>query len=413
MERRIEHTAVSGSITPPCSKSYAQRAFAAALLTEGDSVISNLELCDDTLSAMRVIADLGANVVCNDPSTYTITGGINPRTDTIHIGESGLSTRLFTPIAALCDRPITIKGSGSMLSRPIGMMIEPLENLGVQVESDGFLPLTVCGPMHGGESDVDGYVSSQFLTGLLMSLPVCRHDTVLHINHLQSIPYINMTIDTASRFGIRITHNDYRDFYIEGGQSYCPTDMRIEGDWSAAAFMLVAGAVAGNITLTDMNPLSLQADVAIIRALERAGAGIVTSATEVSVCSRPLHSFEFDATNCPDLFPILAVLAANCTGTTCLTGVKRLIHKESNRAQAISTEFAKLGIQIHIDDDRMFVTGGPIHSGEVESWNDHRIAMAAAIAALTCDSAVTIHQAEAVSKSYPSFWNDLNSIVVK
>ena len=403
---------VEGSLSTPCSKSYAQRAFAAALLAEGRSTIRGLELCDDTRSAIEAITALGAKVEWVDEHTCTIDGGLSPQSDTINTGESGLSTRLFTPIAALSDKTIRIEGRGSMLRRPIGMMIAPLQELGVEVECDGFLPITVKGPLRGGETDVDGFVSSQFLTGLLMALPLAEEETVLHINKLNSRPYIAMTIDAVEKFGVRIEHNDYKEFYIPAGQKYEPADYYIEGDWSSASFMLVAAAIAGKVRVKNMSPLSLQADVTIIDVLEDAGAEIITSPTDIIVERNELRAFEFDATNSPDLFPILTILASKCEGTSKIIGVGRLLHKESNRAEAIVEEFSKLGIKMSIDDeeDALYVEGGEIIGGTVSSRGDHRIAMSAAVAGLCSREGVTIEDAEAVAKSYPTFWEDLKSL---
>ena len=403
---------VEGSLSTPCSKSYAQRAFAAALLAEGRSTIRGLELCDDTRSAIEAITALGAKVEWVDEHTCTIDGGLSPQSDTINTGESGLSTRLFTPIAALSDKTIRIEGRGSMLRRPIGMMIAPLQELGVEVECDGFLPITVKGPLRGGETDVDGFVSSQFLTGLLMALPLAEEETVLHINKLNSRPYIAMTIDAVEKFGVRIEHNDYKEFYIPAGQKYEPADYYIEGDWSSASFMLVAAAIAGKVRVKNMSPLSLQADVTIIDVLEDAGAEIITSPTDITVERNELRAFEFDATNSPDLFPILTILASQCEGTSKIIGVGRLLHKESNRAEAIVEEFSKLGIKMSIDDeeDALYVEGGEIIGGTVSSRGDHRIAMSAAVAGLCSRKGVTIEDAEAVAKSYPTFWEDLKSL---
>ncbi len=403
---------VEGSLSTPCSKSYAQRAFAAALLAEGRSTIRGLELCDDTRSAIEAITALGAKVEWVDEHTCTIDGGLSPQSDTINTGESGLSTRLFTPIAALSDKTIRIEGRGSMLRRPIGMMIAPLQELGVEVDCDGFLPITVKGPLRGGETDVDGFVSSQFLTGLLMALPLAEEETILHINKLNSRPYIAMTIDAVEKFGVRIEHNDYKEFYIPAGQKYEPADYYIEGDWSSASFMLVAAAIAGKVRVKNMSPLSLQADVTIIDVLEDAGAEIITSPTDIIVERNELRAFEFDATNSPDLFPILTILASQCQGTSKIIGVGRLLHKESNRAEAIVEEFSKLGIKMSIDDeeDALYVEGSEIAGGTISSRGDHRIAMSAAVAGLCSRKGVTIEGAEAVAKSYPTFWEDLKSI---
>ena len=411
MEKTIHPSQVSGEVRPPCSKSYAQRALAAALLSDGETTLSNIELCDDTRYAMNVITGLGASVRQTGPTEYVIRGGLAPITDTINTGESGLATRLFTPIAALCDRRMTITGTGTMLRRPIGMMIDPLRNLGVQVRSNGYLPITVQGPLRGGETDVEAYVSSQFLTGLLMSLPLAEGDTILHVEQPNSLPYLAVTVDLASKFRIRMEHNGFREFFIPGGQHYHPAKLHIEGDWSSAAFMLVAGAIAGEVTAKRMNTLSLQADLAIIQALTKAGAVIITTPDEITVRKRELTGFDFDATQRPDLFPILAVLGANCEGTTHIRGVNRLVYKESNRAEAIVSEYPKLGMDVALEDDVMTVRGGSLSGGTIDSCNDHRIAMAAAIAALAASGPVTITNAQAVTKSYPRFWDDLDSII--
>ena len=411
MEKTIHPSQVSGEVRPPCSKSYAQRALAAALLSDGETTLSNIELCDDTRYAMNVITGLGASVRQTGPTEYVIRGGLAPITDTINTGESGLATRLFTPIAALCDRRMTITGTGTMLRRPIGMMIDPLRNLGVQVRSNGYLPITVQGPLRGGETDVEAYVSSQFLTGLLMSLPLAEGDTILHVEQPNSLPYLAVTVDLASKFRIRMEHNGFREFFIPGGQHYHPAKLHIEGDWSSAAFMLVAGAIAGEVTAKRMNTLSLQADLAIIQALTKAGAVIITTPDEITVRKRELTGFDFDATQRPDLFPILAVLGANCEGTTHIRGVNRLVYKESNRAEAIVSEYTKLGMDVALEDDVTTVRGGSLSGGTIDSCNDHRIAMAAAIAALAASGPVTITNAQAVTKSYPRFWDDLDSII--
>lgn len=412
MKQIISSSAISGSITPPCSKSYAQRALAVALLADGESTIGNLELCDDTRSAIHCIEALGAEVTLIDDSTIRVRGGLAPRTDRLYIGESGLATRLFTPIASLHNQPITINGEGTILYRPISMMIDPLRQLGVEVrDGGGFLPIQVCGPMQGGEVAVDGSISSQFLTGLLLSLPMAQNDTTIYVKNLKSLPYVDMTIDTARRFGVEIAHKDYCEFFIEGNQHYTATDYMIEGDWSGAAPMFVAGAVAGEVTVENISRLSLQADTAIIDALISAGAEVESTDNAITVRHRRLKAFEFDATHCPDLFPALVALAANCEGTSTLYGTERLLHKESNRAATLAEEYAKAGIEVDIDEQNiMRVRGGKIHGCTADSHGDHRIAMSMAIAALTADAPITIEGAECVAKSYPSFFDDLEQL---
>ena len=411
MDKSVPRGRLSGTITPPCSKSYAQRALAAALLAEGETVLRNLDFCDDTLSAIRVIETLGAKVERLDERTVKVAGGLAPQSNVLNVGESGLATRMFTPIASLCNIPITIEGQGTLLYRPMHMMIEPLRKLGVDVrDGGGRLPVEVCGPIKGGEIEVDGSVSSQFLTGLLMALPLAEEDTTIAVENAVSKPYLDMTIDMASKFGVQISHNDYNEFYVEGDQKYEAVDIAIEGDWSAAAMMLVAGAIAGKITLTNISLLSKQADVAICDALVRAGALVTSEPNSITVEERELVAFEFDATQCPDLFPALAALAAAAEGESVIYGTHRLEHKESNRAEAIKHEYAKLGIEVRLEGDAMYIRGGEIHSTECESYNDHRIAMSLAVSALRSDGEILIHNAECVAKSYPDFFEVLESL---
>ena len=414
MKITVHKGSVAGEITAPASKSYAQRAIAAALLAEGETTLTHLDLCNDSRAALDTAQRLGATV-SHDGNTYTIQGGLNPTSTKLNIGESGLAARLFTPIASLCNLPITLSGEGSILRRPIEMMEDPLQTLGVEVVSNGgYLPITVNGPMHGGEVRVDGSLSSQFITGLLMALPLVKEDTVLRVDNLKSRPYVDMTIGLAEQFGVSIEHNDYELFYVPGGQHYKPCSYNIEGDWSGASCLLVAGAIAGNVTILNLNHLSQQADLAIIDAMARAGAEIITTDHSVTVNREPLHAFEFDATHCPDLFPALAALASCCEGTTVLTGTRRLTYKESNRAETIAEVFGHMGIEMDLSQENtMLIKGGPICSALVDSHNDHRIAMAAAVAALRSDGSVIIDGADAVDKSYPEFWHDLETLRCK
>lgn len=404
-----------GEVTPPCSKSYAQRALAAALLASGRTTLRGIELCRDTLSAIATIKALGAEVEIADDNTLYIDGGFKPRCRSLNVGESGLAARLFTPVASLHNEPITIEGEGTLLHRPMAMMVEPLQELGVKVrDGGGRLPIEVCGPMRGGRITVDGSMSSQFVTGLLLSLPLAERDTTIEVVGAVSTPYIDMTLETLERFGVEVMYNegDYSQFYIEGGQSYQPVEYTIESDWSAAATIMVAAAIAGEVTIKNISTLSRQADTAICRALERAGASIIIEENKITVAHRKLEAFEFDATQCPDLFPALVALAAAAEGVSVISGIGRLRGKESDRGEVLSAEYLKLGIDIELDydADQMRVVGGPVTAAEVDSHDDHRIAMSLAITALRTDEKITIRNQECVAKSYPSFFDDLESL---
>lgn len=404
-----------GEVTPPCSKSYAQRALAAALLAKGRTTLRGIELCRDTRSAIEAIEALGAKVEILDDNTLIIDGGLCPATNNLNVGESGLAARLFTPIAALCDTPITIDGEGTLLHRPMAMMIEPLKALGVNVrDGGGRLPIEVCGPINGGEVAVDGSVSSQFITGLLIALPLATNDTTINVHEAVSTPYIDMTLKTLERFGINVMYNegDYTQFYIESGQEYQAIDYTIESDWSAAAAIMVAAAIAGEVTIRNISTLSSQADTAICRALERAGASIIIERDTITIAHRTLEAFEFDATQCPDLFPALTALAAAADGVSSIYGIGRLRGKESDRAEVLREEYGKLGIEIELDydNDVMRIVGGEPTPHDVDSHDDHRIAMSLAITALRMEEPIKIKNRESVAKSYPSFFEDIESL---
>lgn len=422
MERTVRPAKLGGTITPPCSKSYAQRALALALLAEGRTTLHNLDLCDDTRAALAAIGALGARIERLDAATITVEGALQygrhagtpcvlrPAADRIHAGESGLAARLFAPLAALADRPVRIEGEATLLHRPMLPMVGPLRRLGARAEAsgEGVLPVTVCGPLRGGEAEIDGSVSSQFTTGLLLALPVCPEETTLRLRDAVSTPYLDMTIAAADRFGAAIFQRDYAEFYIPGGQRYRAADYAIEGDWSAAAMLLAAGAVAGQVTVSGISRLSKQADTRFCEALVRAGAVVVDEADAVTAVSRPLRAFEFDATDCPDLFPALVVLAAAAEGTSVLRGAARLQYKECNRRDALCEEYGRLGIAIRLaDPDTMVVLGGPARGGRVSGHGDHRIAMSLAATALRAEAPVTVEGAECVAKSYPAFFEEL------
>ncbi|MBR5770568.1 MAG: 3-phosphoshikimate 1-carboxyvinyltransferase [Alistipes sp.] len=404
-----------GEVIPPCSKSYAQRALAAALLASGRTTLRGIELCRDTRSAIEAIRTLGARVEIMDDNTLIIDGGLNPVADCLNVGESGLAARLFTPIAALCDKSMLIEGEGTLRHRPMAMMVEPLRTLGVEVrDGGGRLPIEVHGPIQGGRVVVDGSISSQFITGLLIALPRAKHDTTIEVRDAVSTPYIDMTLETLERFGVEIMHNegDYSEFYIEGNQILKPVDYTIESDWSAAAFIMVAAAIAGEVTVRNISTLSRQADTLVCRALERAGASIIIEEGAITVAHRPLEAFTFDATNSPDLFPALVALAAAAEGVSTIRGIERLRGKESDRGEVLKEEYRKLGIDIELDYDEnvMRVVGGKPHAADVDSHDDHRIAMSLAITALRIEDEVAIRNRECVAKSYPSFFEDLEML---
>ncbi|MBP8959690.1 MAG: 3-phosphoshikimate 1-carboxyvinyltransferase [Bacteroidales bacterium] len=402
---------VKGKIRAPSSKSAAQRYIAGALLADGISVLKVNSMCDDSLAALSVAEALGAEV-SSEEAGIIIKGGFDPVKNEINCGESGLSARMFIPIAALHNEEITITGRGSLLNRPFEMAEKPLAQLGVKIFSkSGFLPVTVKGPLSGGEVTADGSVSSQFITGLLMALPVVGKDSRLIVSNLVSKPYIDITLKILSQFGIEIINDNYTIFSIRGGQKYIPGAFTVEGDWSGASFFLVMGAIGGTVEIEGLDMESVQADRAIIDALLLAGASVETKSGKVTVSKSDLRNFEFDITNCPDIAPPLAVLASACRGKSVIRGAARLLAKESNRADTISNALNSIGAKVSCRGDMIEVEGmKSLSGGEAKSYNDHRIAMALAAASLLSVNPVIIDGIECIKKSYPGFIEDFKSV---
>ena len=422
MKVTIHPSQLKGTIKAPASKSSMQRACAAALLSKGTTSIYNPGHSHDDKAALDIIQKLGAIVEFRGDDLLISSTGIPFNTPSgdggINCGESGLGIRMFTPLVALSDKEITINGTGSLLTRPMDFFDAILPQLGVKVKSnEGKLPMTIQGPLQPKNIEVDGSLSSQFLTGLLMAYGASgAKDVSIKVNDLKSRPYIDLTLDVMKQFGMNVPENkNYEEFIFHN----LPIDhspltthhYTVEGDWSGGAFLLVAGAIAGPITVRGLDLSSTQADKKIIDALMAANAGIAMDAKGIQLHPVEMDAFYFDATDCPDLFPPLVALAAYCKGKTTIKGVSRLTHKESNRAITLQDEFDKMGVTIDLNGDEMIIHGGGIIKGaDVHSNHDHRIAMACAVAVLKADSEMVIEEAQAVKKSYPSFYNDLKSL---
>ena len=418
MKVTIHPSQLKGTVQAPASKSSMQRACAAALLSKGTSAIYNPGHSNDDKAALGIITGLGAKIRDDSGELIVDSEGVNPIAPEINCGESGLSIRMFTPIVALSDKEITINGSGSLVTRPMDFFDEILPKLGVKIKSkEGKLPMAVQGPLVPVNIEVDGSLSSQFLTGLLMAYSAAgAKDVSIKVNDLKSKPYIALTLDVMKQFGMNVPENkNFEEFIFHStptlNSELLTHNYTVEGDWSGAAFLLVAGAIAGPITVRGLDLSSTQADRAILNAMMDANAAIATEAKGIKIHPGGLRSFYFDATDCPDLFPPLVALAAYCKGITTIKGVSRLAHKESDRAVALQDEFDMMGVRIDIDHDLMMIHGGGVVKGaDVHSHHDHRIAMACAVAALGANSEMVIDEAYAVKKSYPDFYSDLQSL---
>ena len=414
---------VGGSVAAPASKSSMQRAVACAALAEGTSALRSGELCADSRSALRLAEALGAHVEFGgDVITVRGIGGVerNPASGgplgplDLDCGESGLCMRMFSPIAALSGREARLLGSGSLMRRPMGMVEGPLSALGAMCRTtEGHQPLTVRGPLRGGVAEIDAGESSQLLTGLLIALPLAAQASTLRVARAVSRGYLDLTIDTCAAFGVGIARNgDYSRFDIEGGQRYIAADFSVEGDWSGAAFLVVAAAIAagGELEIRGLRADSSQPDRAILAAAEAAGASPRWEGARLLVGRALGRPFAFDATDCPDLFPPLAALAAHCRGISSIRGVHRLRGKESDRAASLKAAFDELGCPVSFDGDAMLIRGGAAAGGKVDAAGDHRIAMAAAVAALGASGEVEIVGSECVAKSWPAFFEDLDAV---
>lgn len=412
----IQPTSIAGDIQAPTSKSSMQRGCAAALLTKGTTVIKNPGRSNDDKAAMDVIQKLGAQVQDKGHELIITSNGVQPASPEINCGESGLGIRMFTPIAALSAQPITIIGTGSLVVRPMNFFDEIFPQLGIAIQSNGGkLPLNIQGPLQPANIEVDGSLSSQFLTGLLMAYAAAgAKDVTIKVRDLTSKPYIDLTLAVMKHFGWEVENKNYDEFYFRDLTRNPKPETRnytVEGDWSGAAFLLVAGAIAGNITVKGLDVSSTQADKAILQALMSSGARISIQDQQIEIGPANLKGFQFDATECPDLFPPLVALASYCQGTTVIQGATRLTHKESNRALTLQQEFGKMGIDIQLQDDLMIIKGGTgVQGALVHSHHDHRIAMACAVAALKATGETVIEEAHAINKSYPEFFDHIQSL---
>ena len=409
--KTIEKKEKTGSVLIPPSKSDSQRSILAAGLAKGKSTLYNIGKSADELAMLATVEQLGAQVNFINENVAEIIGIENfPNEATINIGESGLGIRLITSVLASQKGKFTILGKGSLCSRPMNFFPETLPQLGVKVSTQAnFIPIEVEGPMKGNQTiEVDGSLSSQYLSGLLMALPLIDGDTTIKVNDLKSIPYVSMTLDTLKQFGIEIENTDFKTFKIKGNQNYQAINYTIESDWSSASYWLVAAALGMKIEITGLKMSSLQADKALLDGLMSAKCRILRTENGLKIDGSHRQAFEFNATHCPDLFPALVTLAAYCVGDSIFYGVSRLKNKESDRGIVLQKEFEKLGLQIDLEGDKMTVHGtGKLNGGICDSNNDHRIAMCLGIAGCFSETPITVNDAGAVKKSYPNFWDDL------
>ncbi len=458
----------------PSSKSYAQRAILAAALADGVSVLKGYTECSDNAGALAVAAQLGANVRrkrgAAGTTTLEITGigpvtsGVPPVTPgkpvtpgnadhSFNVGESGLLARLMMPLGCfLYPEGFTINGEGTLNGRVLQGAKSTMEALGGKVIACGpavgrpdenigpkdiVLPVTITGPLRPGRIEIDGSKTSQLVSGALMALPLCSRNSTLCVRKPASIPYIYITMDILRKFGVKLRSEMYggcqlldedwskcTEIVIKSreNQVYKAAELSIEGDWSAAAAYMAAGAVFGGVELEGLDTSSLQADLTMVDILMAAGASISQENEPtgvITVRKAPLQGIRANLSNCPDLFPVVAVFCAFCQGRSSLKGLHRLAHKESDRAGGIVGMLEGLGVRHQIKGDDLIIEGRSLCSrimsgnllkgGRYTSNHDHRMVMALSLAELGADAPVEIDDVQCVGKSYPGFndtWNE-------
>ncbi|RLI27112.1 MAG: 3-phosphoshikimate 1-carboxyvinyltransferase [Candidatus Hecatellales archaeon] len=414
MRAVVTRSSVEGVVKAPPSKSYTHRALVCSALASGRSLIFSPCPCRDTEATINTLNRLSIEIVKHSPLLWEVNGGTLRKTDAyLDCEESGTTLRFISALCSLTGEEFIVSGSPSLLKRPVGELVNGLRQLGAECScSGGFPPVFVKGKLRGGEARIRGDVSSQFVSALLLAAPAAEKEVHLTLTTKpKSKPYILMTLSLQSEFGIRIeSSRDLTEFWV-GCQSYKARSCRIEGDWSSASYFLAAGALTGRVKVKGLKLDSLQADKEILDVLRQMGAKVATSSNEIIVeGSSRLEAVEFEVSDCPDLFPLLAVLCAVARGRSLIRGVERVRFKESDRVEAVVEGLVKMGIKALYRNGHVVIEGSKPKGAVIDPRNDHRIAMAFAILGLTADGETIIENAECVSKSFPDFWGKLESL---
>jgi 3-phosphoshikimate 1-carboxyvinyltransferase len=415
MEVSVKNTErLEGEVSAPPSKAYTHRMLIAASLANGISRISNPLVSDDTQATLEAVKALGAKIELSE-NCWTIHGTQQVRTprQPIDCRESGSTLRFMIPVAAIAPGPSTFLFGASFERRPVEPLLESLRELGVEstVQEDGSSVTVSGGGIIGGKTSIRGDVSSQFISGLLFASPKAKVDTEISISpKLESRGYVEMTLEVIIEHCIEgAVNHDLSRLWSPANQSYRPCDHTVPGDFSSAAFLLAAAAVtSSHITVNRLEYQTSQGDREIVGILEEMGAAVTVGEDYVEVTEESLAGVDIDAKDIPDLVPVCTVLACYAEGTSEIYNAKRLRYKESDRLDSISTELKKMGADITVNEDGLTINGGcPLHGATVDPHNDHRIAMACAVAALGAEGETKIQNVECINKSYPQFFSDL------
>lgn len=387
----IKNSILNGSVTIPPSKSAAHRALICSYLAGGGSVSPIIDSND-----MR--------------ATVGVIDALKNNEEVMNCIESGSTLRFMIPVVASLGRKATFVGEGRLPERPIGEYLDILPKHNVKVDSNGYLPMTIDGKLRNGSYEVNGDVSSQYITGLLLALANVEGDSAIILKTpLQSKPYVDMTVKVMADFGVSITETDF-GYLIHGGQKFKKQDYIVEGDWSQSAFFLVAGAIGGDVKVSGLDMNSTQGDKAIVDVLKSFGADVEIGKDYVISKKSRLTGTTVDATDIPDLVPIIAILGAYSNGTTTIKGAERLRFKESDRIESVVSNLKLMGVDVTETKDGMIINGSKPQGAELKGYNDHRIVMAFSVAGLFCDGDVRIDDAKSINKSYPTFFDDYNML---
>ncbi len=421
MKVKINPTKLGGTISIPPSKSYSHRAIiAAALATPNNkkdtSKIENLKYSVDITTTTDIMNDWGAEIQVLEDSEIIKgnSGKVTPKNEYVQCNESGSTIRFLIPIGISSENELIFDGKGKLIERPLHSYYKIFDEKGIEYyHNNEQLPLKIKGKLSSGVYEIDGNVSSQYITGLLYTLPLLDGDSKIIINKtLESKGYIDLTLEMLELAGVKVANNNYASFDIKGNQVYNPFNYVIEGDYSQVAFWIVAGILGNEIKCLHVKKESLQGDKEIVEIVKRMGANIDVFDDYIIVKPSKTKGTIIDLSQCPDIGPILTVLAALSEGETRIINAERLRIKESDRITAMRTELNKLGANIIEENDSMIINGVDKLTGgiTVDAWNDHRIAMALAIASIKTEGSFIIEGAESVKKSYPHFWEDFTKM---
>lgn len=406
MKLKVSIPFLSGKWTAPASKSELIRYIAIAMQCNEECLIENISWCNDSYAMLNIAEAWGADIEVN-PKKLIIKGKSIPESTTYNTGESALCLRLMIPILSRHTKQFILNAEGSLLNRPIGEIDRILNQIGAEITTQkGYPPVHVRGSIKPADISIEYSLSSQNISGLLLTLPQLKSNSSVKLKRLISLPYIKVTLKCLSDAGINIQVNEtYTEYFIEGKQKFNSFDVSVEGDWSSAALIFAAASIFGDIQADNLLLNSLQADRDILNYI---------NTKDLRVSSQKIKSFNADITHCPDLFPALVLLALHADGISQIQGINRLLHKESNRIETFIQEFSKFGIKFTLEGDKLSIRPPlQIDSCEIDTHNDHRIAMAAALAVTGTKAHVIINNSNCVNKSYTSFWEDIGCLGAK